>query len=435
MKIAYLTNQYPSPSHSFIRREIRALESAGISVERFSTRHPRAALVDRADLQEQALTHVLFSAEPQTVRGLMTGVTSCRPATLAVATKLARSLGRRSHSGTLRHLGYLLQACALRAACRELECTHVHAHFGSNPAAVALLCHALGGPPFSFTVHGPDELENPPAYHLAEKMRAARFVVAITEHCRRALTDLAPELSDRIHVVRCGLDPSWLELEPTPPPRAPRIVAVGRLVQRKRHEDLIRAVHQLSSEGQPAELRIIGDGERFEALQGLIAELGVSNRVQLLGWQSEAQVLAAIRESRVLALPSTAEGLPSVLFEAFALGRPVVASRVAGIPELVEHGRSGWLMRPGSVSDLNAALREALRASPSELLRMGRIGRERVRACHDLRTSARRLAELMSADTAGDDREKDSAAMGRVVADETARQAQGLPPAVSSPGG
>ena len=154
MKVAYLTNQYPSVSHTFIRREIAALEDKGVDIARFSIRPPPTKLVDPDDIAEQNRTTVLLARGIPRL-GLTAAWTAIRhPIRFAKALAMTVRMGLRSERGLLRNLAYLMTACTTLQLFEREQCGHVHVHFGTNPAAVAMLCRMLGGPPYSFTVHG-----------------------------------------------------------------------------------------------------------------------------------------------------------------------------------------------------------------------------------------------------------------------------------------
>jgi glycosyltransferase involved in cell wall biosynthesis len=198
----------------------------------------------------------------------------------------------------------------------------------------------------------------------------------------------------KIHVVHCGVDELFLASLPSPIPAAPVLVCVGRLCEQKGQLLLVEAAARLAAEGVEFELVLAGDGELRAVLERSIARHGLGKSVRITGWISNERVRAEILAARALVLPSFAEGLPVVLMEALALGRPVISTYVAGIPELVEHEQSGWLVPAGDVAALTAALRAALRATPAELEALGRRGRERVRAHHDARREAAKLSDL-----------------------------------------
>ncbi len=395
MTIAYLVNQYPKVSHSFIRREILALEAGGTPVARFSVRSCSGELVDPADQAELHKTQVLLA---RGVSGLLTGLIQtalAHPRQFLKALAFTLSVSRRGQRGLAHHLAYLAEACILRREFALQEITHVHAHFGTNSTTVAMLCHALGGPTYSFTVHGPEEFDRPEALLLPEKIRRAAAVVAISAFGKSQLMRWC-EAADwrKIQVVHCGVDEEFLTQAATPVPETPQLVCVGRLSEQKGHLLLLEAIAPLAAAGIPFKLVLVGDGELRPQVEAAIAQYGLQSCVEITGWASSAEVRQHIVNSRVLVLPSFAEGLPVVLMEALALARPVVSTYVAGIPELVEPGRSGWLVPPGAVEELTAALREVLQADPKTLSAMGEQGRSRVVQQHNAATEARKLAAL-----------------------------------------
>jgi colanic acid/amylovoran biosynthesis glycosyltransferase len=280
---------------------------------------------------------------------------------------------------------------------REEGSEHLHAHFGTNSATVALLCHALGGPPFSFTVHGPEEFDRPEALGLGEKIAHAAFAVAISSYGRAQLCRWARfEDWPKIQVVRCGVDRELLHADPVPVPAAPRLVCVARLSEQKGHMLLVEAAAALRDQGVAFEITLIGDGPLRPQLEARVRAAGLADRIHFAGWVSGEGVRRAILASRAMVLPSFAEGLPVVLMEALALGRPVVTTAIAGTPELVEAGVTGWLVPAGSAEALVPALRAALEAPQARLEEMGRAGAERVRERHDVRAEAQKLAALFA---------------------------------------
>jgi colanic acid/amylovoran biosynthesis glycosyltransferase len=395
LKLAYLVNQYPQTSHSFIRREIAALEARGLSVERFSIREGREVLVDALDQAERARTRVVLKAGVVRLIGSVLGTLAVKPRAWARTLWLALRVGRRSERGVFIHLIYLAEACLLRRWFLGSGIQHVHAHFGTNSATAAMLCRALGGPPYSLTVHGPEEFDRPRALSLGEKIERAAFAVAISAYGRSQLYRWTPYRDwSKIHIVHCGLDILFLDALATSLPTARRLVNVGRLVPQKGQLILIEAAARLRAEGKDFELTLVGDGPLRGEIEALIRRHHLEERVRLVGWQSNATVRTLILDSRALVLPSFAEGLPVALMEAMALGRPVISTTVAGIPELVRPGENGWLVTPGSVEALVQAMSEALDATAEQIETMGRAGAARVRQDHDASKEAGRLARL-----------------------------------------
>lgn len=396
MRVAYLVNQYPTVSQTFIRREIAAVERGGaVEVARYSLRRGVHGYVDPADRVEAEKTRVVLDLGAAGLASATLCVALGSPRRLLAALALTVAVGWRSDRGLLRHFAYLVQACALLGAFREDRIEHVHAHFGTKAAAVAMLCRELGGPPYSFTIHGPLEFELAPLLSLHEKIARAEFVVGITDFCRSQIwRNCGAGHRKKVHVVTCGVDSGFLDQEPVPIPCAPRLVFVGRLSEHKAPGMLVEAAGRLHRDGVPFEITFAGDGELRPEIEAAIARGGLAGQVRVTGFSDEAAVRKYIREARALVLPSFTEGLPVVLMEAFALGRPVVSTFISGIPELVEPGKSGWLVPAGSLDQLTAALREVLEAPVERLEAMGRVGRSRVLERHDVAKSGRILADL-----------------------------------------
>ncbi|GAB4197840.1 MAG: glycosyltransferase [Sandaracinaceae bacterium] len=398
MRIGYLVTEYPAVSHTFIRREIHALEALGVEVRRYTVRRQRSGeLKDPLDLAEAEKTRVLLEGGARDLVSSASAAALATPRAFARAARDAATWGRRSERGLAYHGAYLAEACILRRWLREDGVDHVHAHFGTNSTMVAMLCHELGGPSFSFTCHGPDEFDKPRLIHLGEKVARARFAAAVSSFGRSQLYRWAPKDHwHKIHVVRCGVDDAYLGAEPTPVPSAPRIVSVGRLSEQKGQILLVRAVAALARRGVDVELVLVGDGEMRRDIESVIAQEGIARQVRITGFVGGDRVREEILAARAFVLPSFAEGLPVAIMEALALSRPVVSTYVAGIPELVIPGRTGWLVPAGSVEALVPVLEEVLTADPARLSEMAQRGREAVLAQHDVRVSARTLAELFS---------------------------------------
>jgi glycosyltransferase involved in cell wall biosynthesis len=294
----------------------------------------------------------------------------------------------------LRNFAYLAEACVLQSWLREAGAQHVHAHFGTNSTAVALLCNVLGGPGYSFTTHGPEEFDKPLMIALREKLERARFAVAISSFCRSQLfRHCGHGHWSKIHIVRCGLDRDFLEAQPVPMPARPRVVNVGRLHEQKGQMLLVEAFARVVEKRADAELVLVGDGELRREIEQAIDRLGIRKNVTITGWASNARVREELEAGRCLVLPSFAEGLPVVIMEALALARPVLSTYVAGIPELVDGG-AGWLVPAGSVDALAEAIEKVLATDVATLDALGKEGQARARERHDARKEAKRLAEL-----------------------------------------
>lgn len=397
MKIAYLVHYYPKVSHSFIRREIAALEEMGFNVARFSIRSCESELVDPADLAELAKTKIVLDTAKVSLLLTLLQLAIARPVRWLRALKLTCKIGWGSDRGLLRNLMYLVEACSLVKWLQEAEVSHLHAHFGINPAAVAMLTQVLGGPTYSFTVHGPKEFDSATGLALSEKIKRAKFVAAISSFGRSQLYRWC-DRSDwsKIQVVHCGLDRMFLDAPYQPIIDRPQLVCVGRLCAQKGQLFLVEAAGRLAKEGWDFKLVLVGDGPLRAEIEQAIARLGIADKIEITGWASNHQVQKHILASRALVLPSFAEGLPVVIMEALALGRPVLSTYVAGIPELVEPGVCGWLVSAGSIEALTDKMRTVLQSPIDQLEQMGRVGIERVAQQHDVQQEALKLASLIN---------------------------------------
>ena len=396
MKIAYLTNVYPAPSHSFVRREILALEECGRPVARFSIRRSEAPLRDPGDQAESQKTDVLLEAGPIRILLALLFTALSSPIRFARAKWLSLQLGRRSDRGLIHHAIYLAEACLLLHKLQKSGVTHLHAHFGTNSATVAMLTHVLGGPPYSFTVHGPEEFDKATILGLGAKVHRAKFVVAISEFGRSQLYRWSQsEDWSKIQVVHCGLDDSYLSKTHEPVSDSKRFVCVGRLCEQKGQLLLVDAFAKLIKSGTTAQLVLVGDGPMRPEIEAFIAKQGLGEHVRITGWASGETVQKELADARVMVLPSFAEGLPVVIMEALAMERPVISTYIAGIPELVEPGKNGWLVPAGDVEALVEAMRAALEIPVERLREMGKAGRDRVIERHNIKTEVKKLAGSM----------------------------------------
>lgn len=400
--VAYLVNQYPKVSHSFIRREIQALERQGLTVHRFALRGWNEATVDAQDEIEKSRTHYLLERGAAALVGEALRLLLQRPACWVRALGLALRMSRRSDRPLPYHLVYFLEACSLVRRCEAAGVTHLHAHFGTNPAEVAMLSKALGGPAYSFTVHGPEEFDKPEWLGIAEKIRHSAFVVAISSYGRSQLYRWIDHSQwHKVKVVHCGLENAFhANTSASQVPKPNKLVCVGRLCEQKGQLLLLQAVRLIRARGIDVELVLAGDGEMRPQIEAEIRQSDLNRHVSITGWISSERVREELMSARALVLPSFAEGLPVVIMEAMALRRPVVTTYVAGIPELVQHGQSGWLCPAGDVDALAGALVECLQASAPSVARMGEAAREQVLARHDIDTEAGKLARLFASQIA-----------------------------------
>jgi colanic acid/amylovoran biosynthesis glycosyltransferase len=261
-RVAYFVNQYPKVSHSFIRREILALERQGFEIQRISIRGWDAELVDEEDVLERQQTRYVLEGGIATLVLATLKVMVTKPIRFLVALRLTLKMGMKADRPWPFHLIYLTEACRIIPWLKEFGAQHVHAHFGTNSAEIAMLAHVLGGPKYSFTVHGPDEFDKPQFLGIGEKIRRSAFVVAISSYGRSQLYRWVDHAHwPKVRVVHCGLESAFHEVDRSPPLPKPRLVCVGRLCEAKGQLLLIEAVHRLAQKGIRFELVLAGEGE------------------------------------------------------------------------------------------------------------------------------------------------------------------------------
>ena len=395
MKVAYLTSQYPKVSHSFIRREILALEQLNVDIDRISIRGWADTLVDPVDIQERIKTRYVLK---RGLIGLLIAALKVminRPIRLAKAVVIAISLGFRADKAWPYHIIYLLEACQVLLWLKENNVQHIHVHFGANATEVALLSRALGGPSYSFTVHGPEEFDKPEFIKLAEKINASEFVIAISSYCRSQIFRWIPyEQWYKVKEVHCGIEDSFHDVPKAPITKNPKLVCIGRICEQKGQLLLIDAVNILAKRGVDFELVLGGDGDLRSQVEEKVKFYGLGNKVRITGWISSDQVREEILNSKALVLPSFAEGLPVVIMEAMALRRPVISTYIAAIPELIITGENGYLFPAGDVEVLADTL-EYFLALPGECVQeMGELAYQRVLGRHSASIEANKLALL-----------------------------------------
>jgi glycosyltransferase involved in cell wall biosynthesis len=295
----------------------------------------------------------------------------------------------------LKQLGYLALACHFARRLESQGVELVHNHLGSSSATIAMLASSLSGIPFSLTIHGGQIFFEPRQWALGEKIARSAFTACISDFCRSQCMLFTPhEAWDRLAIVRCAVDEGFLGGPEEPLPEGHNLVSVGRLSQEKGHLLLLEAVARLAREIVDLRLTLVGDGPMRPTLERRMAELGLEKVVRITGLLGAEEVRRQLRAAQAFVLPSFTEGLPVALMEAFAQRRPVVATSVGAVSELVRPGETGWLVNPGSVEAMADALRELLRTAPGRLAEMGRRGAALVAERHRASTEVPKLERL-----------------------------------------
>ncbi|MGR1580879.1 glycosyltransferase [Thalassobius sp. S69A] len=395
-KIAYLTGEYPRATDTFIQREVAALRGQGFEVTTCSIRRTGAEhLVGPEQKTEAANTFYVLSAAASPMRSVRAHWRALRRDAGGWWRGLRLAL-RTSPGGaraTLYQLFYFAEAVVLGDHLRAQNVQHLHNHIAKASCTVAMLCQEISGIPYSFTLHGPDIFFEPLRWRLDQKIARASFVACISEFCRsQGMVFSAPQDWNKLHIVHCGVFPDRYE---SPRQRAGnKALFVGRLAAVKGVPVLFEALKSLVQTHPDFHLTLIGDGPERHALEQSAGEMGLADHVSFVGYKSQEEVAAALALHDLLVLPSFAEGVPVVLMEAMAATLPVVTTRIAGVPELVEDGVSGLLVPPGDAAALQAALARVL-SDPEAVERMGQAGRARVAAEFDIQQEAAWLGQLL----------------------------------------
>lgn len=419
MRIAYLTGEYPRVTDTFIQREVAELRRLGATVQPFSVRRPRdGQALSQAQKEERDRTFYLLPFSPL--------------ALLSAHLKSARRLGRylsalalawrtrqRGVRGTLYQLAYFLEAGLLAERLRKEKIMHLHNHIGDSSGTVTMLASALGGFGYSFTLHGPGIFFEPYRWRIDQKILRAKFVCCISQFCRSQAMIFAPmEAWSKLKIVRCGVDPQLFERsskrgfeqssEMLAGPAAlsmsrlavgvnsgQDLLFVGRLAAAKGLPVLLESLAQLRVSHPTIHLTVVGDGPDRSRLEQQVDALEIGRHVDFVGYKSPAAVRRYLRNADVFVMSSFAEGVPVVLMEAMVARLPVVATRIAGISELVEEGKSGFLVPPGDVGTLSDRISRLL-ANERLRDRFGIRGEQWVREAFNSRTEARKLYALIA---------------------------------------
>jgi glycosyltransferase involved in cell wall biosynthesis len=395
--IAYLTGQYPNAGTTFLQLEVEELRRLGFAVDTFAVRKPAPdQLVGATIASEHARTRYLFDGAHARWPGALLWALFTRPRRLAGAIRDVWTTSPPGLRSRAKGIAYLFEACLLARELVRREVRHLHNHIAEASATVALAAARLAGVSHSLTEHGSGIFFHPIAWGLGAKIARASFTACISDFCRSQCLLFAPRESwERIRIVHACVQREFLASAPTPVPDEPKLLFVGRLTTAKGVPLLIEAVRRLEARGTKLELTLLGDGALRDEVARALGGLG--DRLRLLPWSPSEVTRAELQRARCLVLPSLTEGLPVVLMEALALHRPVIATQLAGVPELLAPGVGGWQVPAGSVEALEAAIREMLATPAAQLEQLAAAGAARVRASHDPAVEIPKLAALFDA--------------------------------------
>lgn len=393
MRIAYLVSQYPAVNHTFILREIRSLRAQGFGIDVVSVRHPDrpASAMTAEEREELGYTRAIKGISLPGAVGAQVLAFLSRPAGYLRGLALAFRMGRGSLPATVAHLFYFAEAVIAGRWMLAKNYAHFHTHFSST---VGLFVTRVFPLTMSITVHGPEEFNDVAGFHLAEKVDASRLVVGISSYARSQILRCCPPAQwEKVVTCRLGVDGTIFEPRPEPRDGVPEILCVARLAPVKAQYMLIAALRLLRDRGVAARLRLVGDGSDRTLLEAAAKRMELTGDVIFDGWRNQDEVRALYRRATLFAMASFAEGIPVVLMEAMAMEIPCVATRIMGIPELIEDGVSGLLVPPADEVPLADAL-ERLLQDVGLRAELGRTGRRRVLEHFNLSANCVSLGEL-----------------------------------------
>lgn len=391
MKIAYLTSLYPAVSHTFVLREVLSLRARGHEIATFSIRKAKDHDVKgQLAESEAAQTRSLVPANAASYAKAFAWF--ARRRRFVEVLGFAQSGSDMSLRDRLMWMIYFAEAVQLAHWLVRERFEILHCHLSNAGSNTGMLAAALAGIPFSLTCHGLD-MHEPHRFRLATKVERAAFVVCVSEYGKALLKQTtSPAHGSKLQVVRCGLDK--IEASPMPVHEGPRrLLCVARLSPEKNHELLLLALSKLKQRGQAFQCTLVGDGPLRSVIEKRIAQLGLSAEVTLTGSLAPEYVAKHYMACDMVVLASSVEGVPVALMEAMAHGRPVVATRVGGVAELVAHERTGLVVTPGDASELAAAL-STLLSDRTRAQRMGLAGHELVWQDFGAAQAAERLETL-----------------------------------------
>ena len=402
MRLAVFTNMYPAQTATFFERDMRALADAGVEIEVFAIRpvdnnlwQYALKILDESRLPRNRVHHISpKEALPAATRTLRRSIRRG----IGDATAMLSSALRFGPAPFAKSVYTIPQAWAW-AAEHEGRFDHVLGYWGNYAATCAYLFHRmLKKPiPFSIWLHAGTDLYRTPIF-MRQKLEYADNVITCCEfnreYIREHFAELWPSISRKLHVSHHGLNLDDFHFD-TEGKKANHVLAVGRLAAHKGFDYLIKAAAQIIDQGHPLILEFVGDGPELENLRHLTKKLGIAPYVRFSGWLPFPEAQSAMRTATMLVHPSDGlgDGLPNVIREAMALGTPVVASNVAGIPDALKDG-CGVLVPPCDPPALARAIVELLDA-PDERLRIALSARERVEKKYDMKKTGQRLAAVL----------------------------------------
>lgn len=394
-KIAYLVSRYPAVSHTFILREIRELRKNGMEIFTFSINGPDHPL-EKLTREEQEEARRTYFVKRQALYDLLPahlGTLLTRPWRYLCGLFFALSLGGLDLRKKIYGIFYFSEAVMIGWRMKKECFSDLHVHFANPAATVAMIISRVFPVAFSMTVHGPTEFEDTDKSYLRQKIKGAAFLCCISEFAKKQLMKASePSEWGKMKVLPLGIETEKFRPSTSLAKQAPfEILCVGRLVPDKGQRVLIAAIDRLVRAKENIVLRLVGDGPDRTELEREVIKRSLEKSVLFEGNVNQDQILDYYRKAGVFVLASFAEGVPVVLMEAMAMEIPCVSTVVAGIPELIENGKSGALVPSGDEQALANAIMQFLK-DPDFRKKIGAEGRRRVIEKYNLEQNMREKA-------------------------------------------
>lgn len=395
--IAYLVSEYPATSHTFVLKEVLGLRQLGFKIATASINKDNRAL-SAITAEEKSARDTTYVVKTHGLRGALAAQIWClcsQPKGYVRGLGAAFKRSLKNPRNTLQNLFHFAEALMLGRWMKSNDINHLHVHFATAGASVASLVKYIFEISLSMTVHGPDEFANVRNEHFDEKVSMADFVVCISHFARsQTMQHSHPAHWNKLDVSRLGVNPKlFAPVNKDPNPKYFSLLCVGRLTPAKGQHLLLCAIAALKTSGEKIQLQLVGDGPDRESLVRQTETLGIADSVTFHGALNHDQVRGLYASSDAFVLPSFAEGIPVVLMEAMASGLPCISTRIAGIPELIDDGESGFLASPSSLDELTDRVRQLIH-DPALRNRLAVNGRKRVCESYDLDRNIVGLADL-----------------------------------------
>jgi glycosyltransferase involved in cell wall biosynthesis len=412
-QIGYLLRSYPRLSQTFILNEILALEKIGVSIQIFALTDPHEKVVQmQVDKVKAPVYYLDDGTQPRSLRSMLNENAQVAwlhfkgylRSLVYIAANKAIDKGYTASSRwesflQAVHLIYLL---VLKERRTGKTIDHLHAHFAHDPALIAYLVHRMTGIPFSFTAHARD-LYQVPEKVLTDRIRLARAVITCCGSNLEYLNQIAPSQKWKFSLIYHGVNLQDFQLVPkrdaSSVPEKPIVLSVGRLVEKKGFQDLMKALLIVKERGEPFHCTIYGNGPLWEQLERWVEEHAMAGEVSLMGDCTQQELISIYQKATLFVLTPVQtedgdrDGIPNVLVEALAVGLPVITTAVAGIPELVDHDQNGLLYQSHDIDGISSGIIELLR-NPDKRGQFGGAGSKKVREQFDVAQAAKKLKTL-----------------------------------------